>query len=106
MRHTLTMTDPSPVTSTAAPTIAVADHTVEFATRERVVCAVRNVSFDIGHGETVAIVGESGSGKSVTALSIMRLVEHGGGRIASGRMDFARPGGERLDLASASAATM
>src|SRR5205823_11926000 len=59
-----------------------------------------------GRGETIAIVGESGSGKSVTALSLMRLVEHGGGTITSGRLEFQRPGGERTDLARADAATM
>src|SRR5512132_1691105 len=85
--------------SSPAPTIAVENLTVEFATRERVVTAVRDVSFAVGHGETVAIVGESGSGKSVTALSIMRLVEHGGGRIVSGRLPFVRGNGERVDLA-------
>ncbi|MDQ6917669.1 MAG: dipeptide ABC transporter ATP-binding protein, partial [Pseudomonadota bacterium] len=79
---------------------------VEFRSTERVVAAVRDVSFQVGRGETVAIVGESGSGKSVTALSLMRLIEHGGGTITSGRMDFARGDASRIDLAQASAATM
>ena len=88
------------------PLLAVSSLSVEFRTSERVVAAVRDVSFSVGRGETIAIVGESGSGKSVTALSLMRLVEHGGGRILSGRLDFSRPGGERVDLASVDAATM
>jgi peptide/nickel transport system ATP-binding protein len=49
--------------------------------------AVNDVSFTIAAGETLALVGESGSGKSLTALSIMRLVE-APGRIASGRVWF------------------
>ena len=89
-----------------ANTLTVTDLSVEFRTSERVVQAVRGLSFDIGRGETVAIVGESGSGKSVTALSLMRLVEHGGGRIVSGKLEFSRPDGESVDLAQASAATM
>ncbi|HLX28130.1 MAG TPA: dipeptide ABC transporter ATP-binding protein [Casimicrobiaceae bacterium] len=79
---------------------------VEFATTDRVVVAVRNLAFAIGRAETVAIVGESGSGKSVTALSIMRLVEHGGGRIVNGRIAFARPSGASVDLVHADAATL
>ncbi|MGE5103946.1 MAG: ATP-binding cassette domain-containing protein, partial [Betaproteobacteria bacterium] len=63
----------------SASILEVADLTVEFATADRVVTGVRDLTFAIGRGETVAVVGESGSGKSVTALSIMRLVEHGGG---------------------------
>ncbi len=89
-----------------SPTLAVDDLAVEFATTERVVTAVRGVSFAVGLGETVAIVGESGSGKSVTALSIMRLTEHGGGRITAGRLDFSRRDGTRVDLARADGATM
>ena len=89
-----------------APVLTVDRLTVEFATADRVVNAVRNLAFHIGRGETIAVVGESGSGKSVTALSVMRLVEHGGGRIVGGRMTFARPGGSHVDLAAAKAHTM
>ena len=86
--------------------LEVTSLSVEFRTSERVVTAVRDVSFSVGRGETIAVVGESGSGKSVTALSVMRLVEHGGGRILSGRLEFQRPTGDRVDLARADAATL
>ncbi len=82
------------------------DLRVQFQVEDGTVEAVRGVDFAIDRGETLAVVGESGSGKSVTALSIMRLVEHGGGRIAGGRIDFTRKSGATLDLAAADAATM
>ena len=92
--------------SATAPVLVVDRLTVEFVTRNRVVTAVRDLSFSIGRGETVAVVGESGSGKSVTALSIMRLVEHGGGRIVGGSLRFARPEGMTVDLAQVDASTL
>jgi glutathione transport system ATP-binding protein len=90
----------------SGPLLAVDNLSVEFRTTERVVHAVRGVSFVVGHGETVALVGESGSGKSVTALSLMRLIEHGGGHITSGSMRFDRPEAVAVDLATVDNATM
>lgn len=49
---------------------------VRFGMRGRVVDAVKDVSFTIDRGQTVALVGESGSGKSVTALSVMQLLPY------------------------------
>ena len=72
---------------------------VSFVGSERTVQAVQDLSFTVGQGETLAIVGESGSGKSVTSLSLMRLVEHGGGRITNGQMLFRRRQGQVVDMA-------
>lgn len=86
--------------------ISVDDLSVTFSREGATFDAVRGVSFHVDRGETLAIVGESGSGKSVTSLALMRLVEHGGGTIAGGRMLFRRRSGAVIDLAQASAATM
>lgn len=56
--------------------LQVSNLSVDFKTSERVFHAVKNVSFDVDEGQTVALVGESGSGKSVSALSIMQLLPY------------------------------
>jgi oligopeptide/dipeptide ABC transporter ATP-binding protein len=60
----------------------------QFTTRDGVVPAVDDVSWDVREGETVALVGESGCGKSVSALSVMRLVAAPAGRIVGGKVWF------------------
>ncbi|MCB1312109.1 MAG: ABC transporter ATP-binding protein [Sedimentitalea sp.] len=79
---------------------------VEFQTKDGPVVGVEDVSFSISPGETVCIVGESGSGKSVSSLSLMRLVEFGGGEIVGGTLIFDRKDGEDIDLAKADQALM
>jgi peptide/nickel transport system ATP-binding protein/glutathione transport system ATP-binding protein len=74
---------------------------VAFQTKDGPVLGVEDVSFSINAGETVCVVGESGSGKSVSSLSLMRLVEFGGGEIAGGRLIFNRKDADPIDLADA-----
>ena len=66
---------------------------VSFGTGEREVRAVREISFEIGRGETFALVGESGSGKSVSALSILQLLPYPLAHHPSGSIRFS---GEEL----------
>lgn len=83
----------------AAPAVlAVNDLTVKFKTEDGWVTAVDGISLTVHAGETVALVGESGSGKSVTSLSVMRLVEHGGGRIAGGSIELTDRAGRKHNL--------
>lgn len=61
--------------------------TVDFATDQGTVYAVRDVSFHVKEGEILGIVGESGSGKSVTMYSVMRLLA-ANGKISGGEIMF------------------
>ncbi|MFC7250269.1 ABC transporter ATP-binding protein [Halomicroarcula sp. GCM10025324] len=81
---------------TEGPLLSVQGLTVEFETEQGPLRAVDDVSFDVGHGETVCIVGESGSGKTVTAETITKLIPMPPGRILDGTVDL--DGRNLLDL--------
>ena len=67
------------------PLLEVKGLKTHFFTQDGAVKAVDDVTFEIGHGQTVGVVGESGSGKSVTSLSVMRLIDRPG-RIVAGEI--------------------
>ncbi len=69
------------------PLLEVKDLHTYFDTPAGVVKAVNGVSFNLDHGKVLGIVGESGSGKSVTAYSVMQILEKNG-RIESGSIRF------------------
>ena len=68
--------------------LEVRDLSVDFHTAQGTVHAVRNVSWNLDRGETLAILGESGSGKSVSASAIMDLIDCPPGEITSGEILF------------------
>jgi peptide/nickel transport system ATP-binding protein len=78
------------------PLLQVRNLVTTFHTASGPVFAVRDVSFDLRAGETLAIVGESGSGKSVTAMSLLNMVRHpgrvGGGQVLLGGRDLLKLG--------------
>lgn len=82
-----------------APLVSVENLRVEFKGETGPIIGVKDISFTVHPGETVCVVGESGSGKSVTSLSLLRLVEFGGGRIVSGKLWFRPEGADPIDLA-------
>jgi oligopeptide transport system ATP-binding protein len=70
------------------PLLQVSNLRTYFTTEEGIVRAVDGLSFTIHKGEKFGVVGESGSGKSVTALSVMRLIEAPAGEIVTGEINF------------------
>jgi peptide/nickel transport system ATP-binding protein len=62
--------------------------TTGFLTDQGMVKATDRISLDLERGKTLCVVGESGSGKSVTALSVMRLIDYAGGIITEGEVLF------------------
>ena len=70
------------------PVLEVEDLTTSFFTHRGELRAVNGVSFEVRPGEILGVVGESGSGKTLTALSVMRLIDPPG-RIVSGRLRLA-----------------
>jgi peptide/nickel transport system ATP-binding protein len=81
----------------AEPILEVKDLKTYFTQDEGVVRAVDGASFALQPGKTLGIVGESGCGKSVTARSILRIVERPG-RIEGGEIWLRRADGSRTDL--------
>lgn len=82
------------------PVLEVANLSVAFAMPRGDVRALRDVSFALHPGKTLALVGESGSGKSVTSLAIMGLLP-GNGSVAGGSITYHRRDGSPLDLTNA-----
>lgn len=79
--------------------LQVSGLSVHFEFKRSVVKAIRDVSFSLRKGKTLAIVGESGSGKSVTSLSLMGLLAEPG-KIAKGSAFYRQSNGQTMDLAT------
>src|SRR5690348_6437627 len=76
-----------------APLLEVTGLETHFQTEEGTLRAVDGVSFQLDRGRTLALVGESGCGKSVTAQSLLRLIQPPG-RIVGGSVRLHRGEGE------------
>ncbi|KJS58127.1 ABC transporter ATP-binding protein, partial [Streptomyces rubellomurinus] len=70
------------------PLLEVKDLHVEFHTRDGIAKAVNGVNYSVAAGETLAVLGESGSGKSVTAQTIMGILDMPPGKVTKGEILF------------------
>jgi len=71
------------------PELLVKNLKVSFSTSKKELIALRGISYQLNQGEILALVGESGCGKTVSALSILRLIQEPPGKIVSGEILFA-----------------
>src|SRR5437764_15374919 len=85
----LPIRNPQSAIGNAAPLLELRDLNVAFNTERGQIRPVRDVSYSIYPGQTLAVVGESGCGKSVTALSILCLIPSPPGKVLSGEVQFA-----------------
>ena len=92
-----TVSDVSTPSLDADIALQVRGLSTHFIYKNRVAKAVRDVSFSLSKGKTLAIVGESGSGKSVMALSVMRLLASTG-QIVDGEILYRHSSGEVIDI--------
>ncbi|MFN3402124.1 MAG: ATP-binding cassette domain-containing protein, partial [Ferrovibrio sp.] len=72
----------------SAPLLSVENLSVSLALPHGDMQVLRDLSFTVHRGETLALVGESGCGKSITALALLRLLPKRIGRISAGRIRF------------------
>ena len=84
---------PKPAAQTADTTLTVQNLSVDYLGRRGLVRAVRGVSFDLAHGETLSLIGESGSGKTTLGLTLIRLLPRAA-RVRAGRIVYRRDGDE------------
>ena len=89
-----------------AQVLSVDNLNVTFRQDGQPVRAVHQLSFHLNRGDTLAIVGESGSGKSVTALSLMRLLEQSGSQVSIDSLLLRRRNREVIDLQEQTSAQM
>lgn len=88
------------------PLLEVKNLSIIFTTSKGVIQAVKDINFTVYKGETLGIVGESGSGKSVSSLAVLRLIQEGIGKIASGEILFHSPKYGKINLLELTEAQM